>query len=60
MIHYIGKVLKIGMSPLEIVLYSLVALIITGFLFKWLIYDKFIKPKKKAKKVKLPDEEDEE
>ena len=60
MIHYVGKVLKIGMSPLEIVLYSLVGTIIVGFLFKWLIYDKFIKPKKKSKNVKLPDEENEE
>lgn len=58
MIHYVGKVLT-PMSILEIILYSIVGLIIVGFLFKWLIYDKYIKPKK-TKKVKIPEENEED
>ena len=46
---YIGKVLNGHMSVLEIIIYSILGLILTGLLFKWLIYDKFIKPKRKQK-----------
>ena len=48
------------MSVLEIILYSIVGVILIGFLFKWFIYDKVIKPKKAAKKVELPEEEENE
>lgn len=60
MIHYIGKVLT-PMSILEIILYSIVGAIIIVVLFKWLIYDKFIKKdkNKKPKRNKESIEEDE-
>lgn len=48
------------MSVLEIIIYSLLGLTVLGMAFKWFIYDTIIKPKKKAKKVKLPHEEEEE
>ena len=59
MIVEIGKVLK-PMSILEIIIYSLLGLTVLGIAFKWFVYDTVIKPKKKAKKVKLPHEEEEE
>lgn len=46
------------MSPLEIVIYSLLGAVIVGLLFKWLIYDKFFK-KKKTKKDKETKEDQE-
>lgn len=62
MIRYIGKVIN-DMSPLEIVIYSILGAIIIGMCFKWFIYDTLIKPKKAKKKeikekVKIPEEEE--
>ena len=50
------------MSPLEIVLYSLLGAVCLGLLFKWIVYDKYIKPKRKPKekKEKTKKYEDEE
>lgn len=52
------------MSPLEIVIYSILGAVLLGMCFKWFIYDIFIKPKKTKKKqlkenAKIPDEEEE-
>lgn len=49
------------MSILEILLYSIVGIIITIWLFKKLIYNKYIKPRRIAKmSVKAIEEQDEE
>lgn len=63
MIRYIGKVIN-DMSPLEIVIYSILGAVILGMCFKWFIYDIFIKPKRAKRKelkakTKIPEEDEE-
>ena len=48
------------MSALEIVIYSLLGAVIVGLLFKWLIYDKFLKKNKTKKKKSKEDLENAE
>ena len=53
------------MSPLEIVIYSIMGAVILFLVFKWFIYDIKIKPKKQAKKLgkektKIPEENEDE
>lgn len=48
------------MSPLEIVIYSILGAIVLVLAFKWFIWDIFIKPKDKKKKTNKENEEDNE
>lgn len=49
------------MSPLEIVIYSIMGAIVVGLAFKWFVWDIFIRPKnKKTKKEKKNQEQQED